>query len=223
MNPRAYLVGALLFLGGVWVFVPDETEYQRSGVNDPDNLTSTEAPRTARTASTAEDPSLLQGEPRDSARVPVTVEASSAGSPSEQLVADDPCAAVAAERDALREQLSEVRLEIERLRYPADTPYGHFLRSYEAKQITDPAMRDKVRYTLDDIPVVLRPGEASWIVRRYQEKDWKSYAPTVEEAVIRFLGPQRVLREAPPSWVESQRDWYDDEEWLALFGTPKPH
>jgi len=134
----------------------------------------------------------------------------------------DPCATVLAERDALREENTKLQTELLRLRYPEESPYGLFLRSYEGEQITDPAERRFIELTLADFPFFLRAGEATWLVERHRADDWKEFAETRDEAVIRFLGPQRILAEASPEWIGKQLDWYSDEEWVALFGTPKP-
>ena len=89
------------------------------------------------------------------------------------------------------------------------------------EQLTEQVERDQVKYALEEIPVFLNAGEATWIVERYRNDDWKSYAETRDVAMIRFIGPARVLAEAPPEKMTQYRDWYDESEWLALFGTAK--
>jgi hypothetical protein len=75
---------------------------------------------------------------------------------------------------------------------------------------------------LDEVPIVLLPGEASWIWERDELDDWKLFGETREAAFITRLGPQRVLSEASPELLESFMWWYDATEWAQLFGTPKP-
>jgi hypothetical protein len=125
------------------------------------------------------------------------------------------------ENAGLRAQLAIHALEAERARYPEDSPYGAFLQSYEAEQLPDQLERDQVKYALEEIPVFLNAGEATWIVERYRNDDWKSYAETRDVAMIRFIGSARVLAEAPPEKMDQYREWYDESEWLALFGTVK--
>lgn len=132
-------------------------------------------------------------------------------------------AQVTRERDELLDKIKKLQLDLLRLQWPAEeTPYGLFLHSLDAEEITNPRERAWVQYALEDIPVFLFPGEAQWIVDLHRREGWKNLGMTSEEAIIRFLGPSRVLAEAGPQWVERQRDWYSEEEWLNLFGVPRP-
>jgi len=132
------------------------------------------------------------------------------------------CPELLAERDRLVEEVAHLQLQLEKTRYPEDSAYGMFLESHEAEG-TSQQERNAVREALEEVPVmVLHAGEAAWIMERQQEKDWKVYAETRSEALIRFLGPQRVLAEATPLGVEKLKFWYDSEEWLQLFGTQRP-
>lgn len=122
------------------------------------------------------------------------------------------------EIERLRRELDVAALEIERLRFPDTTPYGAFLASGEAEQILDdfagvtyvprnggasrpagPAALDWVRAWVDEFPVILHPGEATWIAERSILGDWSDFGPgSSQDVLLRFLGPDRVAAEVPP-------------------------
>lgn len=144
-------------------------------------------------------------------------------------VLDEPPARVVELNSELREEVEELRLQLAALQLEAlraeyldDTPYGAFLHSYEAEQITDTLERDQVKYALDEISVMLQPGEATWLAERHRNNDWKGFGETRDEAMIRFFGGARVLATVTPEKLATYKEWYDESEWLALFGTPKP-
>jgi len=155
----------------------------------------------------------------------------------------DPCAGIRAEYEAalaecrafeaeclelrsgqhwLEDRIRTLELELVLAKKDESTPLGAFFLSDEAKAMS-PKMRKMFAECMQTIfPVFLQPGEATWIVERIQNDDSHLFGRTFNEAVIRFLGPQRVLAGATPTWLEYQKQFVDDQEWLALFGTPKP-
>jgi len=137
-------------------------------------------------------------------------------------VTADPCAEMRAERDNLSTVVAHLQLQLERKEYPEDSPYGYFLSSSEAEGTTQDE-RNHVRYVLDDHPVeMLTHGEATWLIERLHQKDWKRFASTRDIAIIRFLGPERVLSQATPEALKNYSEWYDAAEWQMLFGSQKP-
>jgi hypothetical protein len=211
---------AALF-AGVWFLWPDDThmpEYAPDGFE-------LAAPRESDTP--AAEPVATTGEvvgvTHESSRAPVEVAPSPADDDMMELTAhlDDELAALRSENDELRAQVAALQLAVLREQYPDDSPYGIFVHSYEAEQIKDSEERRQVKYALDEVEVWLRPGEATWLVERHRNNDWKQYGETRDVAMIRFYGPQRVLAEASPSQLKQYMEWYDEGEWLALFGTPK--
>lgn len=116
----------------------------------------------------------------------------------------------------------ELALALMRLEHPESDPWGHFLRSYEAEQITDARELSRLRALLEEFPVFLRPGEGTWIVERFRNDDWKAYGDTVTVALVRYLGPTRILAEGSEELIEYLEYWLDDAAWQALFGTPPP-
>lgn len=139
-------------------------------------------------------------------------------------VTEDPCASVTAELQAalaanevaakeireLREKLAEVTRELNALQFPDDTPYGAFLASPEAKDITDPQLLVAFKALLDDFPVMLRPGEATWIAEHSREKEWGAYAYPNERQLVYFLGPERLAAEIPLDKLFEDYLWNDD-------------
>jgi len=50
--------------------------------------------------------------------------------------------------------------------------------------------------------VVLAPYEGLWLAERTVEDDWLSYGPTIDEAIISYLGPQRLAQEVEAEQLE---------------------
>lgn len=124
----------------------------------------------------------------------------------------------------LLERIGELERECDRLAYelllcqtPEATPFGHFLRSPEGQSITDKNEREAIKWWLNELPVFLRPGEATWLVERLRLKDWKQYAVYHQDAVVNFLGRQRLLGELPAEKIEELRAWYTAHEWPELY------
>lgn len=116
------------------------------------------------------------------------------------------------EAEELRAQLEAALREVDRLRFPEDTPYGAFLASDEAKDITDPAVRQTMKAWLEVFPIILRSGEASWLAERAIANDYGKYGEHSEEAVILFLGVQRLEAELPPELLAEFRESYADDD-----------
>jgi hypothetical protein len=215
--------GLVLFFTGVWFLWPDHEPLlsQEHAPRDYIPAQPDAAPERAPVETL-----LSVGAPPSTERAPVGF----AAPPEEELTEDANALLLGIQQEldllrdenaGLRAQLAIHALEAERARYPEDSPYGAFLQSYEAEQLPDQLERDQVKYALEEIPVFLNAGEATWIVERYRNDDWKSYAETRDVAMIRFIGSARVLAEAPPEKMDQYREWYDESEWLALFGTVK--
>ena len=149
-------------------------------------------------------------------------EAPSARTPAE--VGDDPCASLTAELEAeraartaaeqeaakLRKELAELTRELNALKFPEDTPYGAFLASPEAEEITDLETRRAIKAWLDEFPVFLRPGEATWIAARDAANDWQAFGRSAQEALVYFLGPSRLAEEMPLDKLLEDYLWDED-------------
>jgi hypothetical protein len=153
--------------GGAWFLVPDDgqtlsPEHVPSLVRSEAN----EAPASV-TDLTVLTPAL------ESERVPVEIS-------EPELATEDPCASVQAELNTvlalfneqsktiaeLNEKLVKTMLERDRFMYADDTPYGAFLSSYEADEINDPNALVRIEDWLQQFPVFLSAGEATWIAER---------------------------------------------------------
>lgn len=121
--------------------------------------------------------------------------------------------------DDLSREIAALRFENEQLRWHGGLDrWSHFLQLPDAQVITNPQERRFLRGLLEDgtLPFYLQPGEAVWIVERERDADWSM------DSIIRFLGPERVLREAPPTWIEFRKQFTGRDEWVQLFGTEMP-
>jgi len=144
------------------------------------------------------------------------------------VVSDDACnelrvalARAKAERDAaqvcVRELVDEVarlELELRRAKFPEDTPYGAFLLTAEAEDITDEYALERIEDWLNQFPVFLRPGEATWIAERTLRDDWGLYGRTSERALIQFLGSARLIAELPAERLAELRQEYAEDGLL---------
>lgn len=128
--------------------------------------------------------------------------------------ATDPCAELRAEFAATEAELRH-RLEVLR-QNEGRTPVEHLTTLPDAQMLDDRGRKFLEALLARDMPFYLRPGEALWIAEYEATQPWST------ADVIRFLGPQRLLAEAPPSWIELRKGFYDEAEWLAIFGTPRP-
>jgi hypothetical protein len=99
-------------------------------------------------------------------------------------------ALAAAERDR-----AQLRQDLDWCRYPEDTPWGQVLRLDELDGFDERTLRGTKALIEEQCPIPLQPGEPSWIATRYRDNDWPE--ETVTLSLIRFLGPERLLREAP--------------------------
>lgn len=221
MKARTTVAVAVALLGAFFLWRLGECS---SGQADEsmDNLSTTVVPLEAPPEGSLPQPSL-QAEGSGSARIVVvgTPEPSGAN----LRVADDPkadpCAAIRAERNALSEEVKSLRSEVLRLgAHGGLSPWEHFLHSPDSESITDEEGLAFLKGFIEaDFPFYLYPGEATWIVEHWRDENRQVH---IMEACIRFLGPQRVLAEAPPEWIERRRLFYDHDEWLSIFGTPMP-
>jgi hypothetical protein len=75
------------------------------------------------------------------------------------------------------------------------------------------AERRKVVATLTEFPVELRAGEVEWLVESYRTDDWKMYGELYEEALLVYLGAERVLAVLPAVRVDELRLEYGMRSW----------
>lgn len=67
-------------------------------------------------------------------------------------------------------------------------------------------LRSMHRY-LAPFPVELTVAEGLWLRERIEQEDWKAWGATIDEALISFLGVERLRRELEPEkWLVLLRD-----------------
>ena len=68
-------------------------------------------------------------------------------------------------------------------------------------------------YALEVYPVELTVAEGLWVADRCKQQDWKTYGTTLDEAMIRFLRPDRLRRELPPSLSAAMATEWPEMQW----------
>jgi len=109
----------------------------------------------------------------------------------------------------LEAEVARLRGELEACRFPEGTPYGAFIRSPEAAPMSE-AGRKKVHEVLDSFPVVLSPGEATWIAEFEPLQSWT-------DEMVQFLGARRIRSQATPAQLAKLRSTLGDERFEELF------
>lgn len=208
-----FLVLIVAVGGGVWFLARDDQPL--SPEHAPPSVTHAPAVEEMPEPS---PPDLVSAKAREVARTSVQIEQT-------KPVAEDPCASVRAELDAaivvsnehektiaqLNRKLAAALRELGRLKYDETTPYGAFLASYEADEINAPYLLYAIEDWLREFPVFLLPGEATWIVERTAADDWGLYGQSCQEAVILFLGPDRLVAELPETRLaELRAEWAEE-------------
>ncbi len=157
----------------------------------------------------------------------------------------DPCEDLRAENVRLNEEIASLREHNGRLReYDYATPFGRFLRSPDAEMMSDEDLKVMKEIMVGGhhvegvwhpeltlYPFYLQPGEARQLLELWQHYELQ-YNPYpypyeyFEEAVIRFVGRQRILEEAPPGWLRMMTRVIstprEDEIWLWICGHLPP-
>ena len=209
----------LLFIvavgGGAWFLVSDDPPL--SSGHAPPSVT--HAPEVEEDSGSS-PPDLVSAVAREDARTAVQVEQT-------EPVAEDPCASVRAELERMLATCNEREKTIAQLKRKLaaalrelgkcdkTTPYGAFLASYEAEKIDDPDILAQIEDWLHKFPVILRPGEATWIAERRRLRDWQEWGGrNFEESLILFLGPDRLAAELPEDRLAELRAEYADEGYF---------
>jgi len=142
---------------------------------------------------------------------------------------------IAEERSALEKRLAASEAKVERLKKkkteltsqviaakwqyrkaledPMSTPYGSFLGSSVGWQAGETDLTN-IWYLLNDLPVVLSEVEAVWLLDQVQNQNG-GVVPI--EAMVRFLGAERIVKEVSAVQLEDVRQFFDDEEWERMF------
>jgi hypothetical protein len=117
----------------------------------------------------------------------------------------DPC-------EALMRQLQATEDELMRLRVDLVLQSSLLDEELLRTEATD-SERRKVSATLSEFPVDVRTGEVAWLVESYRTDDWKMYGELYEEALLVYLGADRVLAVLPAERVDELRLEYGMRSW----------
>lgn len=120
--------------------------------------------------------------------------------------------ALLVELNRLRKRIEWLETELQLCGSKVTTgPVGEWLRLIREDERPDgPTLRLMADY-LRPYPVRLDVSEGLWLQERIREGDWKNWGPTIDEAIISFLGPQRIAREVDPERLASLReDWKEE-------------
>lgn len=63
-------------------------------------------------------------------------------------------------------------------------------------------------------PVELSPQEGRWVIGRIEADDWRAWGPTLDEALIIYLGPARLVSELPAAKVAALREEWSEEGYF---------
>lgn len=90
-------------------------------------------------------------------------------------------------------------------------PVGAWLAAIFVEERPDSETLHRMAEALRPYPVQLSPAEGLWIAERIQQDDWKAWGPTVDEALIAFLGPTRIAWEVGPDHLATlQAKWAEE-------------
>jgi hypothetical protein len=77
----------------------------------------------------------------------------------------------------------------------------------------------KMEDALANYTVTLASHEGLWLAERFKQNDWRVHGPTVDEVIILYLGPQRILREVPQSVGDALRVEWAEEGYFGTGGS----
>lgn len=114
----------------------------------------------------------------------------------------------------LQTEVARLQRELDYCQFAEGTPWGAFLRSPEAASI-DTERRKHLKNVLDNFPVILLPGEATWIATYEGEVDYL-------QELVDYLGSNRILRALTPAQTAYLKSRYPDGEFERLMHLPSP-
>lgn len=174
-----------------------------------------EAPAEAERAPAIE---LEASKQRTAATVTIDVAVTPAGTPdvAAEVAPGEAATAETSELLELRREVARLRARVEWLEVELDLCGSEVTKGPVARWLANVAEADRPtlaeRRTMAEIlagyPVELTTSEGLWVLERIRAKDWKTYGPTIDEALILFLGPARLMRELDPVRADALRaEW----------------
>lgn len=98
-----------------------------------------------------------------------------------------------------------------------ETTVGSWLQTVNVEERPDERTIRRMAEMLDDYPVTLLPWEGLWLAERVTEQDWKEWGPTIDEAIILYLGAARIASEVTAERLQAlQEDWLEEGYFQGL-------
>lgn len=94
-------------------------------------------------------------------------------------------------------------------------PVGRWLAMLRPEERPGRTTLHRVAEYLRPYPVELSIEEGLWIADRIESDDWRMYGPTIDEALITFLGPIRLSRDLPEDALRSLREEWAEEGFFS--------
>lgn len=222
----AAIVPAVALLGGLWLLGPSRasSNLQASalGPSFEDHLDDT-----AYQGNQAE--STLVAPPTSSLSRQAMQRTTGVGSdhPSSFEGQGPPVAATASQADSHAGQLQALRwqlelaqdriawLEARLLPHEPETvggTVGDWLVMVEEDQRPPLAILRGMPIVLEDYPVQLSLEEGQWVAARIELRDWSNWGPTADEAIIEYLGPERLAAELPDQALERLQETFRETD-----------
>lgn len=145
--------------------------------------------------------------------------------PEATTVSEQAVKARSPEHDELRVEVRRLRARIRWLEIElalcgseiTETTVGRWLKTVEEEERPDERTIRLMAEMLDDYPVTLHPWEGLWLAERMAAGDWKEWGPTIDEAIILYLGAARIASEVGPDRLrELQGDWLEEGYFRGL-------
>lgn len=119
------------------------------------------------------------------------------------------------ELEALRTRIRWLEVELVACNATAvDVPLGRWILSLPAAQRPDARTLHLMSEYLEPYPLVPLPDEWLWLAERTRLDDWDDWGPTIDEAIILFLGADRIAREVSPDALAVLRDEWSEEGYF---------
>jgi len=118
---------------------------------------------------------------------------------------------VRAEKKALEKRAAWLETELQLCGSEVTTgPMGRWLASLQPEERPATPTLRVMADVLRPYPVELTAADGLWVAERIEAKDWLEWGESADEAIIAFLGPNRIAAEVPPDALERLR-----QEWAA--------
>lgn len=84
----------------------------------------------------------------------------------------------------------------------------------ERWRTTEAELLQEMVLCLEDYPVQLLHTEALWMMERIRKDDWLDWGPFPEQAIVLFLGPERLKRELTEEQLAPLREYWSEEGYF---------